>query len=122
MPYPLPNQRIAPVRISLGSRVIAPISGKRRCQGRSSSGAPEWRLIFQARYSIPPEKVALALFVRFWLTANPPLPDAVLAAARSEEHTSELQSLMRISYAVFCLKKNKHRIDYTRISTKSTKR
>src|SRR3546814_5742680 len=33
------------------------------------------------------------------------------AASRSEEHTSELQSLMRISYAVFCLKKkhnNKH--------------
>src|SRR3546814_5503016 len=30
-----------------------------------------------------------------------------LAALRSEEHTSELQSLMRISYAVFCLKKKK---------------
>src|SRR3546814_1752893 len=30
------------------------------------------------------------------------------AAARSEEHTSELQSLMRISYAVFCLKKKKN--------------
>src|SRR3546814_941131 len=29
-------------------------------------------------------------------------------ATRSEEHTSELQSLMRLSYAVFCLKKNKH--------------
>src|SRR3546814_1345409 len=29
-------------------------------------------------------------------------------AARSEEHTSELQSLMRISYAVFCLKKKHH--------------
>src|SRR3546814_6130356 len=29
------------------------------------------------------------------------------AAVRSEEHTSELQSLMRISYAVFCLKKKK---------------
>src|SRR3546814_5549195 len=29
------------------------------------------------------------------------------AALRSEEHTSELQSLMRISYAVFCLKKKK---------------
>src|SRR3546814_6907001 len=29
------------------------------------------------------------------------------ATARSEEHTSELQSLMRISYAVFCLKKQK---------------
>src|SRR3546814_4984649 len=32
-------------------------------------------------------------------------------ALRSEEHTSELQSLMRISYAVFCLKKKK-KIDY----------
>src|SRR3546814_7024728 len=31
---------------------------------------------------------------------------------RSEEHTSELQSLMRISYAVFCLKKKKHQIHY----------
>src|SRR3546814_7516582 len=30
-------------------------------------------------------------------------------AARSEEHTSELQSLMRISYAVFCLQKKKHK-------------
>src|SRR3546814_12069176 len=32
-------------------------------------------------------------------------PSASLGACRSEEHTSELQSLMRISYAVFCLKK-----------------
>src|SRR3546814_1799026 len=32
--------------------------------------------------------------------------------ARSEEHTSELQSLMRISYAVFCLKKKKKIITY----------
>src|SRR3546814_7318633 len=33
-----------------------------------------------------------------------------LAGRRSEEHTSELQSLMRISYAVFCLKKKKKTI------------
>src|SRR3546814_1914646 len=33
------------------------------------------------------------------------LPRRRLAAIRSEEHTSELQSLMRISYAVFCFKK-----------------
>src|SRR3546814_2407396 len=32
---------------------------------------------------------------------------AFLGGTRSEEHTSELQSLMRISYAVFCLKKKK---------------
>src|SRR3546814_2550287 len=35
--------------------------------------------------------------------------------ARSEEHTSELQSLMRISYAVFCLKKKKQ--EYRRMPT-----
>src|SRR3546814_2750381 len=32
----------------------------------------------------------------------------VMGRLRSEEHTSELQSLMRISYAVFCLKQKKH--------------
>src|SRR3546814_19864704 len=36
------------------------------------------------------------------------LPHATIRV-RSEEHTSELQSLMRISYAVFCLKKKKNR-------------
>src|SRR3546814_5244853 len=36
------------------------------------------------------------------------LGDLSLRRTRSEEHTSELQSLMRISYAVFCLKKQKN--------------
>src|SRR3546814_10764079 len=36
------------------------------------------------------------------------LCDLALRLRRSEEHTSELQSLMRISYAVFCLKKKTH--------------
>src|SRR3546814_10437524 len=35
-----------------------------------------------------------------------------VACQRSEEHTSELQSLMRISYAVFCLKKKKKTTSY----------
>src|SRR3546814_5592181 len=39
---------------------------------------------------------------------RPSLPRDREALWRSEEHTSELQSLMRISYAVFCLKKKKH--------------
>src|SRR3546814_6609156 len=49
--------------------------------------------------------------VNFVLVANPKLPVhnvkelIALARKRSEEHTSELQSLMRISYAVFCMKK-----------------
>src|SRR3546814_2304819 len=47
-------------------------------------------------------------------------------ATRSEEHTSELQSLMRISYAVFCLKKKKnndtrHNTDEQRLTTKYPK-
>src|SRR3546814_6121286 len=36
------------------------------------------------------------------------VPAPAVGDFRSEEHTSELQSLMRISYAVFCLKKKKH--------------
>src|SRR3546814_7520480 len=52
-------------------------------------------------------KTALATILA-WIVAGALIPDGpapVFAAiARSEEHTSELQSLMRISYAVFCLK------------------
>src|SRR3546814_2845382 len=39
---------------------------------------------------------------------NPPCADSAFNS-RSEEHTSELQSLMRISYAVFCLNKQKNK-------------
>src|SRR3546814_983642 len=39
------------------------------------------------------------------VTGRPEGPGRVGVSVRSEEHTSELQSLMRISYAVFCLKK-----------------
>src|SRR3546814_4034598 len=44
-----------------------------------------------------------------------PRPATARRWPRSEEHTSELQSLMRISYAVFCLKKKKLNIVYTDI-------
>src|SRR3546814_7822057 len=40
--------------------------------------------------------------------------DRTGAVTRSEEHTSELQSLMRISYAVFCLKKKKNKTQITK--------
>src|SRR3546814_9532377 len=39
-----------------------------------------------------------------WVESGRPGPDAAAAFGRSEEQTSELPSLMRISYAVFCLK------------------
>src|SRR3546814_7876029 len=38
---------------------------------------------------------------------------------RSEENTSELQSLMRISYAVFCLKKKKKRLTHKKVNEKT---
>src|SRR3546814_15342429 len=44
---------------------------------------------------------------RFRLRLVPARDEAAQGDGRSEEHTSELQSLMRISYAVFCLKKKK---------------
>src|SRR3546814_9107034 len=47
------------------------------------------------------------------LTADSPI--SRLNSVRSEEHTSELQSLMRISYAVFCLKKKKEKIRRNKI-------
>src|SRR3546814_2479839 len=75
-----------------------------------------------ARAHLPPAAVSAASR-REW---RPREPDASLAriapdgrrlayVLRSEEHTSELQSLMRTSYAVFCLNKKKH--NKTNIST-----
>src|SRR3546814_7458481 len=49
-------------------------------------------------------------------------PHSREAGERSEEHTSELQSLMRISYAVFCLKKKKHQTNLTSKSHASINR
>src|SRR3546814_9789376 len=49
-----------------------------------------------------------------------PVDRIALEDRRSEEHTSELQSLMRISYAVFCLKKKKNKPIQTRTQSKKT--
>src|SRR3546814_4886251 len=75
-------------------------------------GPPSWQWMDAAYKSLAMldapgslEKIALPLMM---LAAEEDgLVDirAIRRAARSEEHTSELQSLMRISYAVFCLKK-----------------
>src|SRR3546814_5870199 len=56
-----------------------------------------------------------ALNLGCWLITSivQTLPTKLSRATRSEEHTSELQSLMRISYAVFCLKKkNENTLKY----------
>src|SRR3546814_10485958 len=51
---------------------------------------------------------ALAFYGAKRMTEDDPYTTKFLLPMRSAEHTSELQSLMRISYAVFCLKKKHH--------------
>src|SRR3546814_2834035 len=66
-----------------------------------------------ASHTTEPLTTAASPTVRLRLVTSPSM-----MPSRSEEHTSELQSLMRISYAVFCLKKNNHnamRADYRAI-------
>src|SRR3546814_3053672 len=91
--------------------------------GRSWIGGIEQQRMTEARSPSGRQLPVLALDVVDDRRAGPAQqrrdnePDALPAAgrgkshdmlgARSEEHTSELQSLMRISYAVFCLKKKK---------------
>src|SRR3546814_1459804 len=75
---------------------------------RSRNEAPRTRLVFgPGRAGSRPQ--AQAIHPTGWL-ARPGLAcvDAMRPRQRSEENTSELQSLMRLSYAVFCLKKKKN--------------
>src|SRR3546814_3071107 len=74
---------VLPARYGQGAGLVTKKRGKRN-GADTRKGPPDWRCGAPRRGS-----------------------DALLAP-RSEEHTSELQSLMRISYAVFCLKKKTH--------------
>src|SRR3546814_6258769 len=61
-----------------------------------------WTIGSQYFFTVALEKMEQPRWQPEWIE-----PRTLLADLRSEEHTSELQSLMRISYAVFCLKKKK---------------
>src|SRR3546814_10836206 len=66
-----------------------------RALDRAVQLSTQWQVPLQVVHAAPREAVGAR--------------SAADTLARSEEHTSELQSLMRISYAVFCLKKKKQR-------------
>src|SRR3546814_7096754 len=83
--------RLAREDLLLRARLRLPADPDRHLDAYRSAVHRPARLADAARRQAPP-----ALFDR-----------ARTAHGRSEEHTSELQSLMRISYAVFCLKKKK---------------
>src|SRR3546814_5596623 len=62
-----------------------------------------------ALYTVSTVRDPMARRVKSLNERREQLKAGITASTRSEEHTSELQSLMRISYAVFCLKKkNRH--------------
>src|SRR3546814_7437149 len=69
--------------------------------------APASKRLNQRRDTIPNEIGTGVLSFALLSAAFAHAAQAPVAQLRSEEHTSELQSLMRISYAVFCLKKKK---------------
>src|SRR3546814_5544919 len=76
--------------------------------------APAQQHLWRLPLVVPSQRV-VEQAVRLGFLSTPKVPEQVSDAAylhcleqRSEEHTSELQSLMRISYAVFCLKKKIH--------------
>src|SRR3546814_3096872 len=71
-------------------------------------GHPQSLVSLERRHALPGVEASLRRRqggIQFTRLGEGQLAD--LHAVRSEEHTSELQSLMRISYAVFCLKKKK---------------
>src|SRR3546814_4731744 len=71
---------------------------------KPSGGATSGRWVDRRKI---PEAISSAL-VSMCASKQEPAPELMpYCQVRSAEHTSELQSLMRISYAVFCLKKNK---------------
>src|SRR3546814_1263631 len=83
---------------------VAPYSTR---DGTAPSVTPFSARLFD---SVPPE---VQMISRGWQFTS--------TASRSEEHTSELQSLMRISYAVFCLKKKNQNIQTQTLESSITK-
>src|SRR3546814_5999665 len=86
---------------------------RRRSRDRAASSPPPARRLERDADGIDGRPSAsgdhVVAFLRRPASAERPGDMEMAAvAARSEEHTSELQSLMRISYAVFCLKKKKY--------------
>src|SRR3546814_2389534 len=82
--------------------------------GGSGSQSCPFRSIWRRRAASLQEGAARQNHESVPMASSPPHYEQqyldLMRHIRSEEHTSELQSLMRISYAVFCLKKNKIKI------------
>src|SRR3546814_2515473 len=88
-----------------GSRSVSEIPAQ-KCSGACGIGLAALEILARGREAVDRTRGGQEGYpVTEFLGPGIPREDCV---ARSEEHTSELQSLMRNSYAVFCLKKKKH--------------
>src|SRR3546814_6502656 len=95
---------ICPQKRGIGwPQVAQPDSGDQRISAGLACRVTSWHREMAPRAGFEPATNRLTVDCS---TAELPR-NSPLGQTRSEEHTSELQSLMRISYAVFCLKKNK---------------
>src|SRR3546814_7312048 len=110
-PFQKPGSLYAPVAgpcqpASGGLGRLFPVSDGRRKGAIPAAVRPFGKDALQGRSIM--SRIAFSLLALALLAAcGTYAPPGDHPAARSEEHTSELQSLMSISYAVFCLKKNK---------------
>src|SRR3546814_2267624 len=97
------SQALGRVRQSIGDPLFVRAPGGLQPTARAIEIAPGVRVgLSQLRTALSPSAFDPGTADRRFTIAA--------GSYRSEEHTSELQSLMRISYAVFCLKKKQHTI------------
>src|SRR3546814_2346254 len=97
------------IRRASATSVTACVVSRRQCTAGTVAGAPISRASTKVSVTLR-GRAAKSAAGRLWLTGRAISTlqyRKASTAVRSEEHTSELQSLMRISYAVFCLKKKK---------------
>src|SRR3546814_10059012 len=94
--------------------IVAEVAGETVARANANEKAKTLKTIVANHLAGADGRAKVEHWVPKWMAFPPSAYTArggvgTVEKARSEEHTSELQSLMRISYAVFCLKKKKNR-------------
>src|SRR3546814_2790317 len=105
----LPGDGIGPEVIAEARRVLDALGLEGLSYEEAQVGGAAYKM---KGHPLPPETLDLAKRADAILFGAVGDPACDSLERRSEEHTSELQSLMRISYAVFCLKKTKAHNSY----------
>src|SRR3546814_5404611 len=109
-------------RLQIGSHLFlrqhSIVAGQAARRKESVIGVQRRHIVGIDRQPREPRRVASTHYEGVILREEAVEVGVAAEAARSEEHTSELQALMRISYAVFCLKKKTKNEDRLTMKTK----